>query len=160
MNDLYIKKDDGKFIPIKLDVATSGDLTDKLIVITVGTEEHPSTDDMLEYVYKKFISSNVIINTMKNSKNSFTNIFVLPHIIKIELLSKNELENKTVCVSVKNSDNIDSLPEIKSKISKAMKKEVTMVPSPLSIKEYEEVKTVMKRIKMRKQRHGGGLNKD
>ncbi len=156
--DLYIKDDDGKFVPVKIEVATTSDLVDKLIVVTVGNDEYPSTPELMEHVQDRFCRAKVIADAMKRSKTG--NLLILPHIMKLELLSRQDLEAKTICVQVEAKDYVDHLPEIKKQLSGLSKKEVIILPAPLSIKEYEETKAIKERIQIRKQRHGGGPSRN
>lgn len=156
MNDLYIKDQDGKFIPVTLEVASPKDLADKLIIVTAGNDEEPASDETLEYISKRFLQSKVLKESMMRSKDA--NLLILPHIIRVELISRKELDSKTVCVRIDRNDEIKNLPELKTQIQDTIGKEVVIVPSPLSVKEYEEVKAIKERISIRKQRNGGGLN--
>ena len=156
MDDLYVKDGDGNYVPITLEVASSRDLADKLIVVTVGSDDEPASIETLEYVQKRFIQSKVIIEAMKRSKDA--NLLILPHIVKLELISRRELDTKTVCVRLNTNDEISNFPEIKDQLQDTIRKEVVILPVPLSLSEYNEVKAIKERIRIRKQRSGGGLN--
>lgn len=156
MDDLYVKRNDGKYVPVSLEVASSKDLADKLIVVTVGSDDEPATMETLEHVQKRFIQSKVIAEAMKRSKHA--NLLILPHIVKLELISRREFDTKTVCVRLNTNDEIKDLPEIKEQIQDTIKKEVMILPAPLSLNDYRELKAIKERVRIRKQRHGGGLN--
>lgn len=156
MDDLYIKNSDGSYVPVTLEVASSKDLADKLIVVTVGSDEEPATIETLEYVQKRFIQSKVIIEAMRRSKDA--NLLILPHIVKLELISRRELDAKTICVRLNTNDEIGNFPEIKEQLQSVIRKDVTILPVPLSLNEYKEIKAIKERVRIRKQRSGGGLN--
>lgn len=155
MDDLYVKVN-GEYVPVKLEVASSKDLADKLIVVTVGSDEEPSNIETLEYVQKRMLESKVLIEAMKRSKDA--NLLIIPHIIKVELISRRELDTKTVCVRINSTDDVSNVPELKEQIQDTIRKEVVILPVPLSLSEYNEVKAIKNRVKIRKQRNGGGLN--
>lgn len=157
IDDLYVKDANGKFIPIKVDILSVKDLEDKLMMVTVGSDAEPSTTEVLEYVHKRLISAGIIKEAMRKSKDA--NILIIPHIIKVELLTKKELDAKTLCVQVLKKDEVADFPEIQSIIRGLIRKDVVVLPAPVSLSEYKEIKAIKERIKIRKQRHGGGLNK-
>lgn len=154
---LYVRDADENFVPVKIEIATTNDLIDKLIVVTVGNDDYPSTQELIEHVQDRFCKAKAIAEAMRRSKTG--NLLILPHIMRLELLSKKELEAKTICVQVTGSDNIYDLPEFQKQLKTAVGKDVVVLPAPLSIEEYKEVKAIKERIKLRKQRHGGGLKK-
>jgi hypothetical protein len=156
MDDLYVKDDEGNYVPVTLEVASSRDLADKLIVVTVGSDEEPASIETLEYVQKRFIQSKVIIEAMKRSKDA--NLLILPHIIKLELISRRDLDTKTVCIRLNTDDDIQNLPELRDQLKDTIRKDVVILPAPLSLSEYKEVKAIKDRVRIRKQRNGGGLN--
>jgi len=156
MNDLYVKDDNGQYVPIKLELASPKDLENKLIVITVGNDEDPASSETIEYVQSYFKSSKGIIEAMRRS--GAANLLILPHTIKLELISKDDLDTKAVCIRLTTDDQITDLPEIKSQVKQAIRKDVMILPVPISLKEYKEVKDIKERAQIRKQRHGGGLN--
>lgn len=157
MDELYVMDNKGSFIPIRFDVAAPKDLDNKLIVITVGSNNEPATNETLEYVQKYFKNSKSIIDSMRRSGSS--NLLILPHTIKLELVSKEDIDKKTICVQIESSDDISNFEELKHQIKTSVRKDVVVLPSPISIKEYKEVKEIQQRLKIRKNRNGGGLNK-
>lgn len=156
MKDLYIKDVDGRFVPVTLDVASSKDLTDKLIIVTVGSDAEPASIDTLEYVQNRFKQAKVVIEAMKRSKDA--NLLIIPHTIQVELVSRKDLDTKTVCVRINAKDDIKNLPELKEQIQGNIGKEVVILPVPLSVNEYSEIKAIKERVRIRKQRSGGGLS--
>lgn len=156
MDDLYFKDSDGSFVPVTLEVASSKDLADKLIVITVGNDDSPASIETLEYVQTRFLKSKVITEAMRRSKDA--NLLILPHIIKLELIQRRELDLKTVCVRLNTDDDIQNLQEIKDQLKEVIRKDVIILPVPLSLNEYKEFKAIKERVRIRKQRNGGGLN--
>lgn len=156
MDDLYVKDQDGKYVPVTLEVASSRDLADKLIIVTVGNDADPASDETLEYISKRFLQSKVITEAMKRSKDA--NLLILPYIIQVELISRKELDAKTVCIRINKDDEIKNLPEIQDQIQDTIRKEVVILPAPLSVSEYKEIKAIKERVRIRKQRNGGGLN--
>jgi len=156
MDDLYVKDQDGKYIPVTLEVVSSRDLADKLIIVTAGNDDMPVSDETLEYISKCFLQSKVITEAMKRSRDA--NLLILPHIIQVELISRKELDSKTVCIRINKDDDIKNLPELQTQIQDTIRKEVIILPAPLSVSEYKEIKAIKERVRIRKQRSGGGLN--
>jgi len=156
MDDLYVKDSDGSYVPIALEVASSRDLADKLIIITVGDDNEPASPETLEYVRERFVKSKIIIEAMKRSKDA--NLLILPHIIKVELISKRDMAEKTVCIRLDTDDEIQNFPEIKKQLKNTIRKDVVILPVPLSLSEYKEFKAIKERVRIRKHRSGGGLN--
>lgn len=152
MSDFYVKSKDGQFIPLTLDFFPFKN-KDSLMIITVGNDKELATNELIEYVYKTIRASDLFSDLMRNSNN---NLLLLPNSIKAEILSKRELENKTICISLNKNDDLSNFPELLTKSFKDLG--VKIIPSPITLKEYQEVKQVQKRIDLKKRRSGGGLN--
>ena len=155
INDIYMKDDNNKYILIKLDITSAKELEEKFIVVTVGSNEDPATNEALEYVQRRFLDSKIVIDAMKHSQAA--SLLILPHTIKIDLISKKDLENKTICIKIKTTDEIANLPEIANQIKGQLRKDVIILPAPISVKEYSEIKDIVARLRTKKQRGGGGL---
>ncbi len=154
MKNLYVKDDSGNYLPIRLEMASVSDLANKLILITVGSDNYDVSADGMEHIRESFIKSEIIIDAMRRSEAA--DILIIPHKIRFELLSKGELESKTVCIRVDKDDEVDDLSEIRAQIKKKIGKDAVILPSPISVKEYKEIKEIKERIQIRKSRHGGG----
>ena len=154
MKNLYVKGNNENYIPVRLELVAPSDLANKLIVITVGDDKEEVTEYAMEQVRDVFANSEVINDAMRRSEAA--DLLILPSSIKLEILSKKELEAKTVCIQIDNKDKIDDLLELKVQIKKKLGKEAIILPLPISVKEYKEIKAIRERIKIRKERHGGG----
>lgn len=155
MDNLYFKDKSGNYLPIRLDIAAGKELTEKLIVVTVGTNEEPCSSEALKYVQQCFMETEIIIDAAKHSDE--LNLLILPHTIQFQLISKEELETKAICVRLSKNDDLTDFPEIKEKLNMVVAKDIIELPAPLSLKEYKEVKSIVERARIRKQRYGGGL---
>jgi hypothetical protein len=154
MKDLYIKDKNGNFVPIKLELVSQEDFANKMVLITVGNDKYDADTITLEHIRESFVKSEVIIDAMRRSISA--DLLIIPHSIKFELFSKDEIETKNVYIRVDKNDNIDNLPEIKAQIKKSTGKDANILPSTISIKEYKEIKAIKERTKIRKERYGGG----
>lgn len=156
MNEFYIKDNKNNYIPITIDVFDQKELEGSLIVVNAGNDNIPSTDEALDSIGECMKKSSTIIKAMKNSNE--TSILILPHIVRIELVSKRELDGKTICVIVDPKDDLTNSPEIRERL-KILGGKISVIPAPITIKEYEEVKAIKERAAIRKSRSGGGLDK-
>lgn len=154
MKNLYIKDNNGDFIPIKLELVSQEDFADKMMIITVGDENNNADTEILANISESFIKSEVIIDAMKRSIAA--DLLIIPYTIQFQLISKAEIETKNVYIRIDRDENIDNLPEIKEQVKKITGKNVNILPSTISIKEYIEIKAIKERTKIRKGRHGGG----
>lgn len=146
-----MKDTNGNFIPCKIDVIPKN-LSEKIMVVIVGDDKNSPTEEFVEYVRKTFISSPLMKDIIKNSTNA--HLLILPNSIKIELLSKNEFDNKEICLQLNNKDDVSHLPEIKIQLKNMINKVPHILPIPILLKEYEEIKKIKERSNIRRKRRG------
>ena len=147
MSELYVKNKKGEFIPINISSVLNKDLNNKLIVVSVGSESSPATEDDLNETIKSFAKAKIIDITSAS-------IIITPYQIKIEALNKSEIENKHICLQITHGDNVNELEDWIRKIYESLSKSynVAVIPTPLTTKEYNKVLDIMRLCKLRKSR--------
>lgn len=157
MNSLYVKDNNGKFIPTSIEIVSANDLVDKLIVVSVGDDDEPTNENELQYIQKCLTDSEIISNAMKSSTSA--TLLLLSHRIKFQIVPKSDMITKNICVRIESKDDIGHFDEFKNYVKKNFKNGITIIPAPISLKEYEETKAISERIRLRKNKNNGGLNK-
>lgn len=149
MSCFYVKNKEGKYIPIELKNIINKDLDGSLIIIRVGTDAHPATMDDLDITEESFLDAD-IINDLDVS------VILTPYNIDIGVATEEELENKSIYLQISGGDNINMLEDQIKKMYKDLKhkSEVTILPTPLKVKDYKKVKDILRRCKIRKDRRG------
>jgi hypothetical protein len=146
---LYIKNKKNEFIPVDISSVMSKDLNNRLVIVKVGTEERQATLDDLDLTTSSFAKADVL-DDLDN-----VSIIITPYQIDIDLIDERDVEDKTICVQITGGDDINMLDDAMRAIYKKLKKnysETTILPTPLRIKDYLQVKDTLKRCKMRKKR--------
>lgn len=145
-----MKTKNGDFLPIKLSAYFTKDLNDKLAVIRVGTDEHPASISDVDETWESFRRADVL-NELEN-----VSIIVTPYQIKIDAVTKEEIEDKTLCLQITSGQDISSLSDILKKTYKRLSKKfkTVVLPSPLTLREYKKVRDILKRCQIRKDRRG------
>ena len=146
---LYIKNKNNEFIPIEVNSVMNRDLNNKLVIVRVGTDKQPATLEDLDLTVNSFAKADVL-DELDN-----VSVIITPYQIDIDLVDEYELDEKTILLQVRSGDNISMLAEMTKSMYKKLKKvysKVTVLPTPLTVKEYRQVKETLKRCKMRKKR--------
>ena len=149
MSKFYIKNKKGEFISIELNSIIKEDLQDRLVIVRVGTDEHPVTKNDLHETVKSFEEANVI-NKVRN-----VSVIITPYQIEVGLEDKTNLENKTIYLQIKSGTDISMLEEqVKEMYRKAKSKNynIYVLPTPLKLKDYQHVRDVLKRCQIRRER--------
>ena len=60
MSNIYIKNKKGEFLPIEINSILNKDLSNRLIVIRVGTDEHPASPEDLNETLRSFSNADVL----------------------------------------------------------------------------------------------------
>lgn len=150
MKNLFYRNAKGNYIPITLDTVLQKDFENRLIMVKVGDADTKVTQDDLENFYELFMGLEVVKEVMDKSDNS--SILVVPNSVEMRLYSNHDIKTKKVLVQI-DADNI-STAAVTEKLEQVLEKEVTVIPSSISLEEYLEVKKILRRSKIRKQRRG------
>ena len=146
---LYVKNNKNEFVPVKIDSVMSRDLNNHLVIVKVGDEHQSATLEDLDLTASSFSKADVL-DDLDN-----VSVIITPYQIKIDLLDESEIEEKSICVQITSGEDISALDEATKLIYKKLSKSysnITILPSPLKLKEYRQVKDTLKRCKMRKKR--------
>lgn len=150
MSEFYIKTKSGEFLPVSLSSYFTKDLNGKLAVVRVGTDEHPASISDVDETWESFRRADVL-NELED-----VSVIVTPYQISVDAVTKDELEDKALCLQVTSGEDISSLTEILKKTYKRLSKKfkTVVMPSPLTLKEYKKVRDILKRCQIRRDRRG------
>jgi hypothetical protein len=148
MKDLYVKNKDGDFIPIDINTVFTDDLADHLVIIKIGSDEHPASASDMDTA-ENIVAQADVLNSVRN-----ITVFLTPYNISVEALSDDEIADKNICLQINGSGDVGMLDdELKDLYHKMNGKFKTVVlPSPLKVGEYRKIKDILKRSKIRKER--------
>jgi hypothetical protein len=147
--NLYVKNDNDEFVPIKIDSVMSRDLNNHLVIVKVGDEKQVASLEDLDLTASSFAKADVL-DDLDN-----VSVIITPYQIDIDLAHESEIEEKTICVQITSGEDISALEEATKLIYKKLNKKynnIAILPTPLKMKEYQQVKDTLKRCKMRKKR--------
>ena len=150
MSKFYIKNKKGEFLPIELSSMMNEDLHDRLVIVKVGTDDHPVSKNDLHETVRSFEEANVI-NKIRN-----VSVIVTPYQIEIGLENKETINDKTIYLQIKGGDIALLEDEIKEMYRRVKQKHnnVVVLPTPLKIKDYQYARDILKRCQIRKERRG------
>src|SRR5689334_2947013 len=140
MSKFYIKNKKGEFLPVELSSIMNEDLQDRLIVVKVGTDEHPVSKNDLHETVRSFEEANVI-NKIRN-----VSVIVTPYQIEIGLENKETINDKTIYLQIRGGDIAlleDEIKEMYRRI-KSKHNNVVVLPTPLKIKDYQYARDILK----------------
>lgn len=147
--NLYVKNDKDEFVPIKINSIMSKDLNNHLVIVRVGNDKQVASLEDLDLTASSFAKADVL-DDLDN-----VSVIITPYQINIDLAHESEIEEKSICVQITSGEDVSGLDEITKLIYKRLKKNynnITILPTPLKVKEYRQVKDTLKRCKMRKKR--------
>lgn len=147
MSEFYIKNEKDKFIPIKFSSVLARDLDGKLVIVRVGTDANPASESDMESTEESFRQADVITNID-------VSLILTPYQIDIGAIKKEDIQDKHLYVQVTSGDNLSSLEALAKKIYNKLKSKFKSVilPIPLTIKQYSQVKDILRRSQIRKDR--------
>ena len=154
MSSFYMKNKRGEFVPVEIGNLINNKFNNNLIILRVGTDECPATVDDLETAYEQF-SKAEILSTLEN-----VSIILTSHYVSIEMIDEKDIENKTMCLQVIGGD-VSGLDKNMKAIYDGLKskvKNITVLPTPLKIKEYNEVVETLERCRLKKNRRSSSRN--
>lgn len=146
---LYVKNSKGKMVPVDISSVINKNLDNHLVIVRVGTDELPASTKDVDLTESSFAEASVLEDLGNIS------VIVTPYQLKLELLTQEEIEDKSLCIQIESGEDISGLEDnIKSMYRRLKNKfhDITILPTPLTIKEYREVESTLKRCKMRKKR--------
>ena len=146
---LYIKNKNNEFVEIEINSIMNRDLNNKLVIVRVGTDAQPASLEDLDLTVNSFAKADVL-DELDN-----VSVIITPYQIDVDLVDEDEVDKKTIFLQVRSGDNISTLDEVTKAMYKKLKKvydNVTVLPTPLTVKDYKQVKDTLKRCKMRKKR--------
>lgn len=147
--NLYVKNDKNEFVPIKIDSIMSKDLNNHLVIVRVGNDEQAASLEDLDLTASSFSKADVL-DELDN-----VSVIITPYQINIDLVDEREIDEKSICVQITSGEDISALDEATKQIYKRLKKNynnITILPTPIKLKEYKQVKDTLKRCEMRKKR--------
>jgi len=149
MSNFYIKNKKGEFVPITLSSIINKDLNNRLVIVKVGDESHRATENDLDRTEESFSRAEVI------SDLDNVSLIITPYQINISVEDKSNMDDKNIYIQISGGDDIGMLEEQTRKIYKKLKRNfdsVVILPSPLKLKDYKQVKDVLKRCKIKRER--------
>jgi len=148
MSEFYIKNRKGEFLPVELSHYLSKDLKDRLIVVRVGTDNHPASMSDLDETEDSFNQAEVL-SDLEN-----VSVIITPYQIDVDVVNNEEIEGKKVCLQISSGDDIGMLESSIQKIYKKWGKrfDLEILPTPLTVKEYRHIRDILKRCDIRRKR--------
>ena len=102
MSNFYIKNKEGKYLQVELDSIINKDLDNRLIIVRVGTDDHPASMSDLDVTEESFRQAD-IINDLDVS------VILTPFQIEVGMEHKEDIENKTLYMQISSGDDIGML---------------------------------------------------
>jgi hypothetical protein len=148
----YIKNQKGQFVPIKVEQVISKEWAGKLVMVRVGSDEHPADDDELIEVNDNLDTATVIEMLPE------TSFLITSFAIQFDILgSLEELRNQYVAVRVTGDDDLSKLGGLQKHAREELRgkvKKVAILPTPMSVEDYYEVIKIKERCDLRRSRRG------
>lgn len=151
---LYTKNAKNEYVPVEISKVVTKDMDDHLIIVRVGTDELPASTRDVDLTEDSFADASVLDDIGNIS------IIVTPYQLSIEPLSNSELANKSLCVQIESGEDMSGLEEFIKGLYRKLKSklfDVTVLPTPLTIKEYVKVKSTLRRCSLKKKRRAGNI---
>lgn len=149
MSKFYFKNKNGEFIPIELRSIINKDLSNKLTIIRVGTDDHQASMSDVDETEESFAQADVL-NDIDNAS-----LIITPYQIDINYIDNEEREGRTLYLQITNGEDIGMLDKkmqsLYKKLSKKFKN-ITVLPSPLKLRDYNQFVATLQRCDMRKKR--------
>lgn len=146
---LYVKNSKGKMVPVDISSVINKSLDNHLVIVRVGTDELPASTKDVDLTESSFAEASVLEDLGNIS------VIVTPYQLKLELLTQEEVEEKSLCVQIESGEDISGLENnIKSMYRRFKNKfhDITILPTPIKIKDYRQVQDTLKRCRLRKKR--------
>jgi len=149
MSEFFVKNKKGEFIPVKIDkIIGKEDLDNNLVIVRVGTDDYPADIKTLELTQESFSQANIL-------DEIDTSILITPFQIDIGTASLKEVEDRPIYIQIKSGEDISMLDEQSRRLYKELRKKTkgtVLLPSPIKIRDYNQVKETLKRCQIRRKR--------
>lgn len=149
MSEFFVKNKKGEFIPVKIDkIIGKEDLDNNLVIVRVGTDDYPADMKSLELIQESFSQADILDEVD-------TSILITSFQIDIDTASLNEIEEKHIYIQIKSGEDISMLDEQSRRLYKELRKKTkgtVLLPSPIKIRDYDQVKETLKRCQIRRKR--------
>lgn len=149
---LYTKNEKGEFIPIEFSKVITKDWEDHLVVVRVGTDSFQADDSEIELTIDGLADA----DALDDINMSF---LVTKHNLSFEVLgSVREISDKFIAIGIKSGDDLSNLDSLQSEAKRQLKfhtKGTVILPAPITVEEYKELKEIKERVDVRKKRRGG-----
>lgn len=149
MSRFYFKNKKGEYLPVELSSIMSKDISDRLMIVRVGTDDHPASMSDLDETEESFSQADVL------SEQDNVSIIITPYQVDISLLTKEEQLDKSVCLQITSGDDIGMLDKKTQSMYKKIKnkfKDVVVLPTPLKLADYNKFVDTLKRCDIRRKR--------
>lgn len=145
---LYTKNKKGEFVPVDINTVLNKDLNNHLVIVRVGTDDLPATAEDLDATASSFSQADVLDGLDNIS------VIITPYQISMDVVEQGEVDEKTICVQITSGEDISVLDNAMKAMYKKLEKKfkIVVMPAPLKLKEYKQIKETLKRCKMRKKR--------
>lgn len=151
-DNLYIRNSNGRFVPISFKSIAVQEWEDKLIVVKLGSDEFPASEEDEEEVYE-VIGKSDVLEELKG-----TSYIITKHNITFEVLDTlKNIQESAILVRINSTDPHHKLKELEKEIKEQFKdktKKVIFLPAPLTFQEYTEISEIKRRCDLRRSRRG------
>jgi len=148
----FMKNRKGELIPVAIEQILSKDWAGKIVLVRVGSDEHPADEDELIDVNDKLDTATVIDMLPE------TSFLVTSYAMKFDVLgSIDDLGKQCVAVRVTGDDDLSKLGGLQQHAREQLRGRaggVAILPTPLTVKEYHEVMEIKQRCDLRRSRRG------
>ena len=112
MSDTFYKKNEkGEFIPVTFNSVDVKDFKDKVVIVTIGSEENPAPYSEIDS-FRSMLYDNFPTDDLDN-----TSFFIMSHQVEFEVLGKSdEIKNSCISVRVTENDDLTNWPNHHSRV--------------------------------------------
>lgn len=155
MKDLYAKNKNGEYIPVSIKQLDISGWANKVVHISLGSENIPSTEDEEEALYRA-LNDNDLLESLGAT------LIITRYEIDFEVLGDiSELEEKSILIRVDNNSSLglsfdESLEKKAKKLlrKQGVGKKSVVMPTPLTVQQYKDIMEVKRRCDIRRERRG------
>ena len=148
----YTKNNKGEYLPVQFEQVISKDWNNQMVIVRVGSDERPATDQELEETQEN-LDNAAVLKSLPN-----TSFLITSYAIQFEVLdSLDGLKKQCVSVRVTGDDDLSKLGGLQKHAKDMLKKKakkVAILPTPLSVEDYHEVMQIKRRCDLRRSRRG------
>ena len=148
----YTKNSKGEYLPVEFEQVISKDWNNKMVIVRVGSEGRPATDQELEETQEN-LDNAAVLKALPN-----TSFLITSYAIGFDILATlDDLKDQCVAVKVTGDDDLSKLGGLQKNARDALKdkaKKVAVLPTPLSVQDYYEVMQIKRRCDLRRSRRG------